>query len=199
MADIESRYEFRVWGESLAELREKIGRRATPVKATSRETYLISRTTDRCNAKIRAELIDIKMLRAEYRGLEQWKPVLKAPFPLDQAIIAGQIFPNLDIAPPQLSKARYEIEEFLSEVIGSQPEIAIAKLSKTRHEFNLITCQAEYTVVVFDNGVASETVAVESVDADELLRLIHEIGLDGAENVSYVRYIKRTLGLASKP
>jgi hypothetical protein len=49
--------------------------------------------------------------------------------------------------------------------------------------------------VVVLNDVVRETVAVESTDPDELLRLIREIGLDSAENVSYVRYIKRTLGL----
>jgi len=197
MDDIEPRYEFRVWGKSLVDLRARLERRIIPVKTASRETYLISRATDRCNAKIRAELMDIKTLLAEYRGLEQWKPVLKAPFPLERVVIAEQIFPNLGIGPPRLSKAYYEFGEFLDEVIGPEPEIAIVSLSKTRHQFNLLTCQAEFTVVVL-NDMASETVAVEAVDADKLLRLVHEIGLDGAENVSYVRYIKRTLGLASK-
>jgi exopolyphosphatase / guanosine-5'-triphosphate,3'-diphosphate pyrophosphatase len=198
MADIEPRYEFRVWGETLVELKEKLERRAAPVKAVSSETYLISRATERCNAKIRAGLIDIKILLAEHRGLEQWKPILKAAFPLDRTVIATQIFPRLDIRPPHLSRARYEKDEFLNEVIGPEPEIVIVELSKVRFRFSLLTCMAEFTVVRF-NDMTRETVAVESADPDELLRLIHEIGLDRAENVSYVRYIKRMLGIGKNP
>ncbi len=198
MADIEPRYEFRVWGESLVELKEKFERRATPVKAVSRETYFIPRGTDRCNAKIRAGSIDIKILLAEHRGLEQWKPVLKEAFPLDRTVIATQILPRLDIRSPHLSKARYEKDEFLNEVIGPELEIVIVELSKVRFRFSLLTCLAEFTVVRF-NDMTRETVAVESADPDELLRLIHEIGLDGAENVSYVRYIKRMLGIGKNP
>lgn len=195
MDDTGARYEFRLWGESLADLRQRLERRATPVKAASRETYLIPRATDRCNAKIRAELIDMKLLLAERRGLEQWKPVLKAAFPVDRAVIAGQIFPNLHLRAPRLPKPRYQKSEFLNEVIAAEPGIAIVELWKMRLQFSLVTCLAEFTVVVF-NGLARDTAAVESAYPDELLRLIHELGLDGAENVSYVRYLKRMLGLA---
>ncbi|MGO9060186.1 MAG: hypothetical protein ACLQU2_22825 [Candidatus Binataceae bacterium] len=194
MGDIESRYEFRVWGENLAELRERLERRASPVKAASKETYLISRATDRCNAKIRADLMEIKVLIAECRGLQQWKPVLKAAFPLDRSVIAGEIFSQLEIRPPQLFKARYEMAEFLNEVVGVEAGIAIVEVSKTRSKFSFGTGQAEFTVVLL-NDVARDTVAIESANPDELLRLVHEFGLDSTENISYVRYIKRTLGL----
>lgn len=85
----------------------------------SRETYLTTRGTDRCNAKIRTGLIDIKILLAEHRGLEQCQPVLKAVFPLDRTVIAGQVFTRLEIRAPQLAKARYEIDEFLHEIVGA--------------------------------------------------------------------------------
>jgi hypothetical protein len=52
--------------------------------------------------------------------------------------------------------------------------------------------------VVRFNDVAHDTVAVESADPEALLRLIHEIGLDGAENLSYVRYFKRLFGLEKR-
>jgi hypothetical protein len=120
MADIEPRFEFRVWGESLAVLRNGLERRATPVKTVSRETYLIPRGTDRCNAKIRASLIDIKILLSEDRGLEQWQPVLKAAFPLDRTVVASQVFPRLEIRAPQLSKARYEIGGGIAERCGNR-------------------------------------------------------------------------------
>jgi hypothetical protein len=194
VSDIGARYEFRVWGESLTDLRQTLERRATPVRAVSRETYLVSHATDRCNAKIRAGLIDIKILLAESQGLEQWHPVIKAAFPLDRGFIASQIFPNLGIQTPQLPRPRYQTSEFLNEVMATQPGIAIVEVAKTRLQFDLVTCLAEFTVVIF-NGLTRDTVAIESASPNEALRLIHEIGLDGAENLSYVRYIKRMLGL----
>jgi len=194
VGDIEPRYEFRVWGENLAEFRKRLERRAAPVQAASKEIYLISRATDRCNAKIRADLMDIKVLIAEHRGLEQWKPVLKAAFPIDRSVIATQIFPSLEIRPPPLSKARYEMGEFLNEVIVADAGIAIVELFKARSKFSLGTCLAEFTAVLL-NDVARDTVGMESANPDELLSLIREFGLDGAQNVSYVRYIRRALGL----
>jgi len=50
MDDTGARYEFRVWGDSLAELRESLERRIPPVRTASTETYLIFRATDRRNA-----------------------------------------------------------------------------------------------------------------------------------------------------
>jgi len=163
MGDVQPRYEFRVWGEDLAELRERLERRATPVKVASKETYLISKATYRCNAKIRGNLVEIKVLIAEYRGLGRWKPVLLVPFPLDQSLIVTQIFPCLEISPPKLSRARFEIGEFLNEAIGATPEIAVVELSKTRFKFSFDMCLAEFTVVLL-NDMARNTVAFESAD-----------------------------------
>ena len=194
MAESEPRYEFRVWGENLAQRRVILERRATPLQAISKEIYFISRTTERCNAKLRDDLMDIKVLVKEHLGLEQWKPTLKAPFPLDRSVIGAQIFPDLEIQPPQLSRPHYELGEFLKEVVETDDRIAIVRLSKTRLKFSLGKCQAEFTEVRF-NDVTSNTVAVESTDPEELLHTLGEIGLDGAENVSYIRYLRRALNL----
>ena len=78
--EIKPRYEFRVWSDTLVSVHHRLGLMAQPRTAESEETYLISSATDKCNAKIRAALMDIKVLVAEDRGLEQWKPVLKGNF-----------------------------------------------------------------------------------------------------------------------
>jgi hypothetical protein len=195
MAESEPRYEFRVWGENLDLHRAQLERRATPVQAASSEIYFVPRTTERCNAKIRDDLMDIKVLVREHRGLEQWKPTLKTPFPLDRSVISAQIFPDLESQPPQLSRPHYELGEFLKEVVETDDRIAIVRLSKTRLKFSLGKCQAEFTEVHFNNVTSCRTVAVESTYPEELLHTLGEIGLDGAENVSYIRYLRRTLNL----
>jgi len=196
MAEIQARYEFRVWAQSLGEIRERLESRVTPDRAASKETYFVSRTTDRCNAKIRSDLVEIKALIAEQHGLEQWKPVLKAAFPLDRSVIAGQIFPWLELAPPQLSQAQYAMPRFFDEVVRPESGIAIADVSKTRLKFNLEPCEAEFASVTI-NDTAQDTVAVESADPDAVLRLIYEFGLGDLPNVSYVKQIKRMLGFGS--
>src|SRR6478735_3091786 len=54
----------------------------------SDELYLVAEKGD--NVKVRADLLDIKVLREVDRphGLERWEPVLKASFPLDAAVVA---------------------------------------------------------------------------------------------------------------
>ena len=194
MADIKPRYEFRIWGRSLADVRDKLQQSAAPSRIeSSRETYLISAATERCNAKIRNNLMDIKILIGTERGLEQWRPVLKAGFPLDRAVIDGEIFSALELPAPALSRTQYGLDEFLAEAIGAQPSVAVVAVAKTRAQFSLDQCQAEFTSVTID-AVTPDTVAVEAADADAVLRLIRRLGIESAPNTSYIRQIKRILG-----
>ena len=149
---------------------------------------------DRCNAKLRSELMDVKMLIDEHLQLEQWRPVLKAGFPLERSVIAEQIFPSLELTPPRLSRPQYGLTEFIDEVVRSKREIAIAEIVKTRFQFSLDDCQAEFAAVTI-NGVPQETVAMESANPDAVLRLVHEFGLEEMSNLNYVRQIKLMLGL----
>ena len=56
----------------------------------SEEIYLLG-PGDEANVKVRDALMDIKILEhVDKNGLEQWRPVFKAPFPLDAAGI-GQV------------------------------------------------------------------------------------------------------------
>ena len=127
MPEIKPRYEFRIWAESLAPLRAKLEALGEAREAKSAETYLISKVTERCNAKIRAELMDIKVLVGEYRGLEQWKPILKAGFPISQLDIASQVFPGLQVMAPTLVKTDYTFSEFLNSLVRPEPKIAVVK------------------------------------------------------------------------
>jgi exopolyphosphatase / guanosine-5'-triphosphate,3'-diphosphate pyrophosphatase len=192
MTEIKPRYEFRIWADKLTPVREQLQTLAEPREMVSRETYLISSATDRCNAKIRAGLMDIKVLVAEDRGLEQWKPVLKEGFPLTRAAISDQVFPSLEVASPSLAKAEYSLEDFFEQVIRPQPGIAIVEVSKTRYQFGIGVCSAEYAAVTI-NGAPRDTVAVESIDPDAVLQLVNKLGINET-NISYIREIKRIVG-----
>jgi len=194
MPEIIPRYEFRIWAESLAPLHARLDALGQAREARSAETYLISKVTERCNAKIRAELMDIKVLVAEDRGLEQWKPILKAGFPLSQLDIANQVFPSLQIVAPTLVKQAYTYDEFMQGVVQREPKIAVVEVTKTRHQYSIGACAAEYSLITI-NGVPRATVAVESTDADAVLELVAKLGIH-EPNVSYIREIRRILGWA---
>src|SRR5208283_3089327 len=148
-----------------------------------------------CNTKIRAGLMDIKILVQQDRGLEQWNPILKAGFPLDRSVIADKVFPSLELPPPSLLKTEYSLDEFLGEVMQAEPRVCIVEVSKTRYQFNIGACQTEYSRITI-NKVPRDTVAVESTDPDAVLQLIRELGITEA-NTSYIREIRRVLGLAA--
>ena len=98
-----------MWADTLASVHEKLGRLAQPKTTESQETYLISRATEKCNAKIRAALMDIKVLVNEDRGLEQWKPVLKAGFPLESSVICCPGLPQPGTAGACLAQVRVRV------------------------------------------------------------------------------------------
>jgi exopolyphosphatase/guanosine-5'-triphosphate,3'-diphosphate pyrophosphatase len=192
MPEIKPRYEFRIWADSLEVHREKLNAMARPSQKSSNETYFVSAATEKCNAKVRDKLMDIKVFVAEDRGLEQWKPILKAEFPLAAAVITDQVFPGLQLAAPQPSKPQYTYEEFLDEIMRTNPKIAVAAVSKTRDQFNIGVCAAEYSKIMINN-IPRDTVAVESTDADAVLQLVDKLGIN-EPNVSYIREIRRIVG-----
>jgi hypothetical protein len=192
MPEIKPRYEFRIWSESLTPLQKKLEAMAQARETKSQETYLISAVTEKCNAKIRAELMDIKVLIAEDRGLEQWKPIMKSGFPLSSAVIAGQVFPPLAVPAPKLAKTEYSMGEFFSEVVSKKSQIAVVDVTKTRYQFNIGVCATEYSNITI-NKVPRDTVAVESTGPDAVLDLVEKLGIH-EPNVSYIREIRRILG-----
>lgn len=211
MAEIKPRYEFRVWAADLGAIRRKLEQLAASKETESQETYLISTATDKTNAKIRDGLMDIKILVAEDRGLEQWKPILKAGFPLERSVIAERIFPNLQLPAPALTKSDYQLREFLDEVMRPQPEVTVVDVTKTRYQFSIGSCAAEYAQVTLNSvlqgpgspanpGFAlareEDTVAAESVDPDAVLQLVKDLGISDT-NTSYIREIKRLLNTSA--
>jgi|SRR5689334_6079170 hypothetical protein len=192
------RYEFRVWAESLKEVRERLeGFSESQPAEQSRETYIVSEATNDTNTKIRAGAIEVKVLLHTDRRLEQWDPLLKADFPIDPTLVAESIFPALHVAPPSdLSKSRRHFllpESFIETVVKPHPRLAAVELGKVRHRYRLGDCAAEFDEVEI-GGRTVQSVAVESADPQAVLDLAGELGIGGYSNVSYIRQIKSMIG-----
>ena len=116
MTSIVPRWEWRTFGASFGAA-EAILAGLTPTGVEeSDELYLLSEHGE--NVKIRAELMDIKALRAVDRhGLQQWEPVLKATFPLTAADVAAT-FEALRRAAPGRSRNGCTLAELRDELIA---------------------------------------------------------------------------------
>ncbi|HUY18598.1 MAG TPA: hypothetical protein VMV15_05165 [Candidatus Binataceae bacterium] len=165
----------------------------------STELYLLSRTTDDCNAKIRAGVLEVKQLLSETRGLQQWQPVLKAPFPLEApAIVAG--LAGLKAATLPLTRAAYTVSEFLDEVVAPSRILTPVSISKQREVFRIDGYGAEFAAVTIPSRpvmTVRHTVAIESIDADGLLELAARLDLRRYPNRSYIQELKRLMRLST--
>lgn len=201
MAVVEPRYEFRIWGDSLEPMRRRLVEpRAERPPELSQETYIVSDATDETNAKIRAGVIDVKLLVRIEQRLEQWRPYLKAEFPLDTSVIVEKVFPSLRIAPPPLDRPSYGAEAFVDELVRPHPRLAAAEVRKRRWRFIHDDCAAEFVEVTIESGrpnggaVRSHSIALESVNLQSVLAAIDQLGIGAYPNLSYVRHIKSVLG-----
>ena len=153
----------------------------------SDEIYLLSSVSD-ANVKIRDGLMDIKHLeQTDTHGFEQWRPVLKEAFPLPAAAIEA-VFAALGVASPH-EPAPITLDQLLAEVT-SDSRLRTLEVHKDRTRYHLEGCMAELTEVVAD-GKTIRTIAVESEDPAHIAAALRALDLEGVENVSYPRGLKR--------
>ncbi len=193
------RFEFRIWGNQLGVFRDRLAAVAPPSEPhESAETYILSRTTDTANVKIRAGLIDIKLMIEQLGRLERWRPVLKGEFPLDSRTIVEQVFPNLGVAAPHIEQPSYTYDEFMRDLVKPNRDLALVDVVKVRQQFESADYTAEFAEVEIAGGAKSETVEIESDDAAAVLRAIARLGLNSHANINYVRHLKLMTGMAPR-
>ena len=102
MATIIPRWEWRTFGTHFGIAETRFAELAPGTAKESEELYLLGGTG--ANAKVRDDLMDIKVLReVNAAGLERWEPVMKQPFPLAAADVA-KLFVLLELPAPHLRR-----------------------------------------------------------------------------------------------
>jgi hypothetical protein len=189
-----ARFEFRAWAGRLGavgDLLESLSE-CLDVNETA-ETYLVATTTVDVNAKVRADLLDIKVLVGVRDVFEQWTVHRKAAFPVAAAVLRDDLFPLLGLAPPALRRDAYSLPQLIDEVVAVEPNLAAVDVTKRRRRYTVNTCAAEIAdVAIGDRRL--QTVAVESADLPAVREAHRMLGLGRFENVSYPRAIRGTLG-----
>ena len=77
-------------------------------------------------------------------------------------------------------------------------DLSAVQVFKQRYGFTVNECMTEIADLLI-NGAAIRTVAVESSDAEAVLRAKDVLGLTEYENVNYLLAIKRIIGMEPLP
>ena len=197
------RFEFRSFGRCFAEAEKRMARLSVPVpekvwERRSVETYIVSRTNDIHNTKIRDGKMDIKTYVQTVEGLEQWNPLMKGEFPISAQTLQTEVFPAFLVTTlPVLTKETYTLEEFLR-LIEDHPDLQAVRVEKIRYGYMVNDTICE-TGEVYINGAMVKTINSESVELADIKETMQDVGLEGVENINYLQAIKRVIGMINKP
>ena len=192
--DIKPRWEWRTFGTRFPRAEAAFARMEAKGVQETDEVYLL--TEKGSNVKIRADLLDIKMLQnVNEAGLEQWMPVMKEGFPARAATLR-EVFKAMQVTPPDLKRDDYTLDQFLAEVIKPTGAVRAANVHKRRVRYVVGGCTSELSDVTVD-GVKTRTIAVEKEDAAAVVAAVESLGLSGYVNTNYSRGL--AAALSGKP
>lgn len=194
------RYEFRVFGNNLQPIIEKI--ESLSEKEMTRQmdsVYLLTPWKRKNNIKIREGVMDIKILEQEFESLQQWSPLLVGEFPMEASVIKTTVFPALGVESPVFERGKYTLKQFIKEVVSIDPDLSVAYVWKTRHAYTVAGCITEIAEIKV-NGTSVKTVCIESEDPNKVIEAKKILGIDSkTENVNYPLALKRFMGLTQLP
>jgi hypothetical protein len=195
------RFEFRTFGKEFNEAAFLMSRLSVPVpekvwERFSEEIYIVSKTNDINNTKIRDGKMDIKTFIQSVEGLEQWNPLMKGEFPMKAEILTQEVFPAFKVEMPELTKEVYTLEEFL-EIVHNHPDLQAVRVEKERYGYMVNDTICEYANV-WINGALVVSVNSESTEVEDIKKTITDLKLEDAENINYLQAIKRVIGMSNK-
>jgi response regulator RpfG family c-di-GMP phosphodiesterase len=74
--------------------------------------------------------------------------------------------------------------------VGKHPDLRMVHVYKERHGFTINNCIVEIANLKFDNEPI-RTVAVEQEDPALVFQTVKMLGLDGFENINYLKALKK--------
>jgi exopolyphosphatase / guanosine-5'-triphosphate,3'-diphosphate pyrophosphatase len=174
MGEIVPRWEWRTFASDVPTA-DAVFAALEPAVEESEELYLLSRAGD--NVKIRAGLMDVKVLReTDASGLQRWEPILKATFPLDEEA-ARVAFRSLDRPLPDVPPEGLDLDAALAAAgVGTPGGPRALLVHKRRARYTVAGCLAEVAVLEVE-GRRTTSIAVESTDPSAVLATVEALGL----------------------
>ena len=197
-----ARYEFRTFGRNFSESAKLMEQLSDPIPKDfkhriSNEIYIISRSGDNNNIKIRDKMLDIKTYVQTVNGFEQWQPFLKEEFPINKAVLINDVFSVFNVRLKNISKAEISFNNFI-QIIKECEELQAINLIKERFGYLVNNTICEVADVMI-NGTKLVTISSESTKIDDILKTIQDVKLEDYENINYIQMIKRVIGMINKP
>jgi len=196
------RFEFRTFGQNFDESAKRMARLSVPIpekvwERESEEVYIMSKTNDVNNTKLRDGKMDIKTYVQTVDGLEQWNPLMKGEFPIAKEVLINDVFPAFQVKMPELTKDTYTVEEFLA-MIDAHPDLQGVRVCKQRFGYmvNGTLCEVGNVLI---NGAKVVTINSESTEVEDIKKTLEDVKLIGFENINYLQAIKRVIGWINKP
>jgi exopolyphosphatase / guanosine-5'-triphosphate,3'-diphosphate pyrophosphatase len=189
------RWEWRTFCDSFGEAETRLTALQPTKVDDSDELYILSSRVEG-SIKVRGGQLDVKRLEeVNDDGLEQWRPVAKAEFPLDATDVAS-LLGSLDVTAPSLDRDTYELDQLIAEVIAPHDELLAVPVSKHRAHYVLDGCMTELTDVR-SGSRTTRTIAVENEDPAVVRSTVESLCLWSQPNVSFPRGLGLLVGFGS--
>lgn len=201
LKEFEPRFEFRTFGQDFTNVARYMVEMSAPVPENLRERhsdeiYIMSRTNDINNTKLRDGKMDIKTYIQTIDGLEQWNPVMKIEYPISNKVLLQEVFPAFQVEIPEFDKESFTTEDFL-QIVHDHKDLRAVKVHKHRFGYKVNNTICEVAKVLID-GTSVVSISSESTEVKDVLKTIKDLGLEGVENINYLRAIKRVIGMIDK-
>ncbi|MGC8641782.1 MAG: Ppx/GppA family phosphatase [Isosphaeraceae bacterium] len=193
MDQIVPRWEWRAFGQDFGDAEERLAAFASDKVQKSEEIYLLG-ARPVANVKIRDHLLDIKVLeQVNADGLEQWRPALKAPFPLTARAVA-MLRRTLGLPAGSPADEGMTLERLLADLTAADGPVRAVYVGKARIRYRIQGCLAELTEVIAD-GSAIHTIAIEDEDPAKVMSAVKAMGLACFPNTNYPKGLRQIIGL----
>ena len=188
------RWEWRTFGDSFGEADARLAALQPTKVGDSDELYILASRVEG-SIKIRDGKLDVKRLesRRSEDGLQQWRPVANAEFPITATDLAA-LLAALDVSVPSLDREAYTLDQLIDEVVAPRDELLAVAVGKHRVHHMLDGCRAEVTQVRSE-ARTTRTIAVEDEDPALVRSTVEKLGLWSRPNVSFPHGLIRLLDL----
>lgn len=190
------RWEWRTFGDEFRAAEDRLAELSPSRIDDSDELYVVS-SRGEASIKIRGGLLDVKRLeQVSDDGLEQWRPVAKAEFPIAASEITS-LLSALDVTVPALRRHEYGLDELVDDVVRPSADLLSVPVHKRRAHYTFGGCMAELTEVRTGQK-ATRTLAVESEDPARVRVAVEDLGLGSLPNVSFPRGLMALVGFGAR-
>ena len=190
------RWEWRAFAGRLGDADDQLAARRPEREHESDEIYLVAAESE-ASVKARDGLMDIKRLeRVGDGGLEQWRPVLKAAFPLQRADVRGML-DALGAPAGTLDRDAYTLDQLIAEVVAPMHGPARDQGAQATCALHGRRLHGERSELRTDHG-DTRTICLESEDPARVIDALRELGLHSHRNVSVPRELKAMAGIGAR-